>query len=109
MNDKVMSILEGKIRHIDGESGEIYLVGPIRLPIQLEEAETAIFQWYCWLLCDEATDRMEDIIDKLSGANLAEMQQSSVLVYGDFAEADEALISNAQHMPYRRHLRQQAL
>lgn len=92
MNDKVMSILEGKIRHIDGESGEIYLVGPIRLPIQLDEAETAIFQWYCWLLCDEDTDHMEDIIDKLSGANLAEMQQSSVLVYGDFAGADEALI-----------------
>ncbi|ACT03932.1 GTP cyclohydrolase II [Paenibacillus sp. JDR-2] len=91
MNDKVISILEGKIRHIDSEDGEIYLVGPIKLPVNLDD-QTAIFHWYCWLLCKEEVDKLEDIIDKLSGANLAEMQQSSVLVYGDFEHADEAFI-----------------
>lgn len=91
MNEKVISILEGKIRHIDSEDGEIYLVGPIKLPVNLED-ETVIFQWYCWLLCKEEADKLEDIILKLSGANLAEMQQSSVLVYGDFEHADEAFI-----------------
>ncbi|SFE01749.1 GTP cyclohydrolase II [Paenibacillus catalpae] len=91
MNEKVISILEGKIRHVDSEDGEIYLVGPIKLPVNLED-ETVIFHWYCWLLCKEEADKLEDIIDKLSGANLAEMQQSSVLVYGDFEHADEAFI-----------------
>ncbi|GMK45068.1 MULTISPECIES: GTP cyclohydrolase II [Paenibacillus] len=91
MNDKVISILEGKIRHIDSEDGEIYLVGPIKLPVNLDD-QTAIFHWYCWLLCKEEVDKLEDIIDKLSGANLAEMQQSSVLVYGDFEHADDAFI-----------------
>ncbi|MGO4108337.1 GTP cyclohydrolase II [Paenibacillus sp. YAF4_2] len=91
MNDKIISILEGKIRHVESEDGEIYLVGPIKLPVNLDE-ETVIFHWYCWLLCKEETDKLEDIIHKLSGANLAEMQQSSVLVYGDFEHAEEAFI-----------------
>ncbi|NIK70755.1 MULTISPECIES: GTP cyclohydrolase II [unclassified Paenibacillus] len=91
MNEKIISILEGKIRHIDSEDGEIYLVGPIKLPVNLDD-QTAIFHWYCWLLCEEEADKLEDIIHKLSGANLAEMQQSSVLVYGDFEHADEAFI-----------------
>ncbi|MCM3630743.1 GTP cyclohydrolase II [Paenibacillus glycanilyticus] len=91
MNEKVISILEGKIRHVDTEDGEIYLVGPIKLPVNLDD-ETVIFHWYCWLLCKEEVDKLEDIIHKLSGANLAEMQQSSVLVYGDFENADEAFI-----------------
>ena len=34
----------------------------------------------------------EEIIDSLATANLAFQQQSSVLVYGDFANADDALI-----------------
>jgi GTP cyclohydrolase II len=91
MNEKVISILEGKIRHVDSQDGEIYLVGPIKLPVNLDD-ETVIFHWYCWLLCKEEVDKLEDIIHKLSGANLAEMQQSSVLVYGDFEHADEAFI-----------------
>ncbi|MUT65310.1 GTP cyclohydrolase II [Paenibacillus sp. NEAU-GSW1] len=91
MEQKVVSILEDKIKHISSNSGEIYLVGPIKLPIHLGE-ETAIFQWYCWLLCKEDLHDIEGIIHKLSAVNLAEMQQSSVLVYGDFEHADDAFI-----------------
>ncbi|MCL6573793.1 MAG: GTP cyclohydrolase II, partial [Bacillus sp. (in: Bacteria)] len=76
---------------IKTDKGAIYLVGPIRLPINLY-GETVIFQWYCWLNCDEVTEDFERIIEKLSSVNLAEFQQSSVLVYGDFEYADDAII-----------------
>ncbi|WP_042166130.1 GTP cyclohydrolase II [Paenibacillus gorillae] len=91
MEQKVVSILDDKIKHIRSEKGEIYLVGPIQLPINLD-GETAIFHWYCWLLCKEDLTDIEGIIHKLSSVNLAEMQQSSVLVYGDFEQADDAYI-----------------
>lgn len=88
---KVVSILEEKIQLIKTAKGAIYLVGPIKLPVNLY-GETVLFHWYCWLNCGEATDDFERIIDKLSSVNLAEHQQSSVLVYGDFQNAEEALI-----------------
>jgi GTP cyclohydrolase II len=44
------------------------------------------------LNCDEVTEDVERIIEKLSSVNLAELQQSSVLAYGDFAYGDEAII-----------------
>jgi GTP cyclohydrolase II len=67
------------------------LVGPIRLPVNLY-GETVIFQWYCWLNSKEEKEDFQEIINNLSSANLAEYQQSSVLVYGDFELNDEALI-----------------
>lgn len=90
---KVISLLQEKIKLIpsaDG-GGAIYLVGPIKLPVNLD-GQTVEFQWYCWLNCKEVTEDFERIVAKLSAANLAELQQSSVLVYGDFTDADSALI-----------------
>lgn len=86
-----VSIVDNKIRVMESARGIIYLVGPIQLPVKLDEGET-IFQWYCWLLCKEKLDDAEQIIKKLSAIDLAEMQQSSVLVYGDFEQAEEAWI-----------------
>ena len=86
-----VSIVDHKIRVMESARGIIYLVGPIQLPVKLDEGET-IFQWYCWLLCKEKLDDAEQIIKKLSAIDLAEMQQSSVLVYGDFEQAEEAWI-----------------
>ena len=91
LDNKVLSLLEDKITLTQTDKGAIYLVGPIKLPINLY-GETVIFQWYCWLNCDEVTTDYQKIIDKLSSVNLAELQQSSILVYGDFVAADEALI-----------------
>lgn len=92
LESKVLSILEDKIQLIKTEQGgAIYLVGPIRLPVNLY-GETVVFQWYCWLQRDEVTEDYERIIEKLSSDNLAEFQQSSVLVYGDFEYHDDALI-----------------
>ncbi|MFB5763550.1 GTP cyclohydrolase II [Paenibacillus medicaginis] len=87
----MISLLQKKIKMIKTDEGGIYLVGPIKLPVNLL-GETAEFKWYCWLNCDEVTEDFERIIGKLSSANLAEFQQSSVLVQGDFQNADHALI-----------------
>ncbi|MET3729831.1 GTP cyclohydrolase II [Fictibacillus halophilus] len=91
LKQKVLSILEDKIQLIKKDEGAIYLVGPIRLPVNLY-GDTVVFNWYCWLEGCEQTENFEEVIEKLSSANLAEYQQSSVLVYGDFAYNDEALI-----------------
>lgn len=91
LDDKALAILQDKITYIESAKGAIYLVGPIQLPVNLYE-ETVTFQWYCWLNCEEVTNDPRKIVDKLSSINLAEMQQSSVLVYGDFAYGDDALI-----------------
>ncbi|RKN66137.1 GTP cyclohydrolase II [Paenibacillus ginsengarvi] len=91
LSSEVLGLLEHKVRLIQADAGAIYLVGPIRLPVSLD-GETITFQWYCWLDCSEVTDRLDHVIDKLSSVNLAEYQQSSVLVYGDFADADQAWI-----------------
>ncbi|MEW9668989.1 GTP cyclohydrolase II [Ammoniphilus sp. 3BR4] len=91
VDSHVIAILQDRIQLIKKENGAIYLVGPIKLPVNLN-GETVIFQWYCWLNCGEVTEDPQRIIDKLSAVNLAEMQQSSVLVYGDFQNAEEALI-----------------
>ncbi|MFC5451547.1 GTP cyclohydrolase II [Paenibacillus aestuarii] len=91
MDPKVLNILKDKVKLIEANEKAIYLVGPINLPVRLFD-ETVQFKWYCWLNCKEVTDDFERIIEKLSSVNLAEFQQSSVLVHGDFEHADEALI-----------------
>ncbi|WP_274364720.1 GTP cyclohydrolase II [Paenibacillus thermotolerans] len=91
LDPKVISLLQDKIQLIKTEKGAIYLVGPITLPVNLL-GETVQFKWYCWLNCDEATENFERIVAKLSSVNLAEFQQSSVLVHGDFQHAEHALI-----------------
>lgn len=91
LEPKVVDIVKEKIQLIETDKGATYLVGPIQLPINLY-GETVIFQWYCWLNQCRVTDDFQEIIDRLSSANLAEHQQSSVLVYGDFTNADDAII-----------------
>ena len=91
LEPKVFDLLKDKIQMIKTSEGAIYLVGPIRLPVNLY-GKTEIFHWYCWLNYEEVTEDYESIIEKLSSSNLAEYQQSSVLVYGDFENSEEALI-----------------
>lgn len=93
------AMLKEKIQTVAGPKTTSILVGPIRLPVDLD-GKTIEFKWYCWLpvhdaaaakVCREQANT-EHLIERLSSFNLAEKQQSSVLVYGDFAGADEALI-----------------
>lgn len=91
VSKEALAVLDDKIQLIHSNEGAIYLVGPIKLPINLY-GETVVFQWYCWLQTKEAQEDIHQIIDKLSSANLAELQQSSVLVYGDFEHQEDALM-----------------
>lgn len=91
MEQNVLSVLEHKIHTIEAEDKIIYLVGPIQLPVNLY-GETYGFQWYCWLNCKDRAEDLTAMIAKLSDDNLAEMQQSSVLVYGNFEEADDVYV-----------------
>ncbi|KMY51679.1 GTP cyclohydrolase II [Peribacillus loiseleuriae] len=71
--------------------GEICLVGPIKLPVEQGDF-SAIFQWYTWLELDDKIQTKEDVLESLATANLAFAQQSSVLVYGDFKQSEQALV-----------------
>ncbi|TYR80906.1 GTP cyclohydrolase II [Priestia megaterium] len=93
INEKVLDVLTDKINVIKAENHFIYVVGPVRLPVNLD-GETKIFQWYSWLRSDNIKEAFstEKLIQYITTADLATMQQSSVLVYGDFKESPEALI-----------------
>ncbi|WP_040205965.1 GTP cyclohydrolase II [Neobacillus jeddahensis] len=90
-NSNILSLLEDKIKQIKKDNEAIYLVGPIKLPVNLN-GKTVEFKWYSWLKSENVTENFQQVIDQLSSANLADYQQSSVLVYGDFEYGDEALI-----------------
>lgn len=92
IDQKVMSILEKKIQLIKTEKGEaIYLVGPVQLPINLD-GKTVMFYWYSWLKTNEIVEDYRLLINRLPSMKLAEFQQSSVLVYGDFERSEHALV-----------------
>ncbi|HWO97278.1 MAG TPA: GTP cyclohydrolase II [Bacillus sp. (in: firmicutes)] len=91
VKSNILSVLEDKIQIIKTDEGAIYLVGPIKLPVNLY-GETVEFKWYSWLKADEVVEDYQEVIDRLSSVRLADYQQSSVLVYGDFEYGEDALI-----------------
>jgi GTP cyclohydrolase II len=91
LKSDVFSLLKDKIKLIHKGEEAIYLVGPIKLPVNLY-GETVEFKWYCWLKSEDVTENFEEVIARLATANLADHQQSSVLVYGDFEHGEDALI-----------------
>jgi GTP cyclohydrolase II len=93
----ILSILEDKIQTVTHLGRTNILAGPIQLPVNLG-GETVVFQWYCWMPATDAAALTQEkpdtasLVQQLSSLDLAEKQQSSVLVYGDFANSEEALI-----------------
>ncbi|WP_332651827.1 GTP cyclohydrolase II [Lysinibacillus sp. 54212] len=86
-----LEILLNKIQLTDrNENENLSIVGPVRLPIMQGDFQ-ATFQWYSWLTVDKELSKSQ-VIDRISTMNLAFGQQSSVLVYGDFENRDDALI-----------------
>ncbi|MEK4699682.1 GTP cyclohydrolase II [Solibacillus sp. FSL R7-0668] len=86
-----IDILNDKIRFVvRNDSQNLALVGPVKLPIKQGDFE-ATFNWYSWLAVDSQKTKQQ-MIDDLPAMNLAFGQQSSVLVYGDFENRDDALI-----------------
>lgn len=86
-----IDILNDKIRFVvRNDSQNLALVGPVKLPIKQGDFE-ATFNWYSWLAVDNQKTKQQ-MIDDLPAMNLAFGQQSSVLVFGDFENRDDALI-----------------
>ncbi len=65
LEPKTLEVLKEKIQMIKTDEGAIYLVGPIKLPVNLY-GETVVFQWYSWLSQCQVTENYQEIIDKLS-------------------------------------------
>ncbi|RTQ93444.1 GTP cyclohydrolase II [Lysinibacillus telephonicus] len=72
------------------DNENLCLVGPVKLPIKQGDFQTT-FQWYTWLNIDKKLSK-EMVLDAITNDNLAVKQQSSVLVYGDFTNAEDAII-----------------
>ncbi|MEH7380675.1 GTP cyclohydrolase II [Bacillus sp. JJ1533] len=88
---KAKDLLLNKMKLIQKhDEQDICLVGPITLPVQLDD-KVVTFKWYTWLKIEDEMNT-EDVLDSLTKMNLAAMQQSSVLVYGDFDTENDALI-----------------
>ncbi|MED1202997.1 GTP cyclohydrolase II [Heyndrickxia acidicola] len=89
---EVKDLLTNKMTIISrGEEKSLCLVGPVKLPVQLDD-EVIHFNWYTWLPLDDKKMDKETVLESLSEKNLAALQQSSVLVYGDLENADKALV-----------------
>ena len=88
---ETMDILKDKMQLVELSTQEnLCLVGPVKLPVkQGDFSET--FNWYTWHKVDTSLSK-EEVIQSLADSNLAFGQQSSVLVYGDFAFQEDALI-----------------
>lgn len=88
---EIKKLLRDKMKMITipGQSS-LCLVGPVRLPIQIDE-HVVLFKWYTWVKLDNRANE-EQILESLSTAKLADLQQSSVLVYGDFENSELPLV-----------------
>lgn len=84
-------ILFDKMKIIPYNNSNICVVGPVQLPIKQGEFETT-FKWYTWLTVDNSISTKEQVLQSIVDANLASKQQSSILVYGDFEENEDAII-----------------
>nr|WP_295971392.1 GTP cyclohydrolase II [uncultured Bacillus sp.] len=92
ISDEAKDILLDKMTILrNAHDKKICLVGPVKLPVQLEN-QVVTFQWYTWLPLEGHISSKEKILESLTSARLADAQQSSVLVYGDFARTEEPWI-----------------
>lgn len=92
ISDKVKDILINRMKILKQENKpDLCLVGPVKLPVQLD-GEIVTFHWYTWLALEGLPSEKEKLLESLQTADLASSQQSSVLVYGDFEQSEEAFI-----------------
>ncbi|WP_028611998.1 GTP cyclohydrolase II [Paenibacillus harenae] len=88
----IAAIIKDKIKRTQHGGDDIYVVGPVKLPVELD-GETKIFHWYSWLRREAGEERSaERLVEDLNRISYADLQQSSVLVYGDFENNADALI-----------------
>lgn len=92
LTPELKKMLLSKLKISVNSDGErIYLFGPVQMPIKIEE-RTFSFQWYTWLKHPELPEDLEELLEMLDQLPLADLQQSSVLTYGDFPAAELAKV-----------------
>ncbi len=88
----IAAIIKDKLKRTQNGNDDIYVIGPVKLPVELD-GETKVFHWYSWLRKEAGKELSADeLVEDLNRISYADMQQSSVLVYGDFESNPDALI-----------------
>ncbi|MDP5274849.1 GTP cyclohydrolase II [Chengkuizengella axinellae] len=92
INEVSIELIKDKIQIIEHHEQKICLVGPVQMPITLHES-TVFFQWYTWMdVTDLHIKDKRQFIQSLPSLDLANLQQSSVLTFGNFEESEDAWI-----------------
>ncbi|MEV5026082.1 GTP cyclohydrolase II [Paenibacillus sp. LPE1-1-1.1] len=88
----IAALIKDKLKRTQAGNDDIYVVGPVKLPVELD-GETKTFHWYSWLRKEAGEEKSpEQLVEDLNRFSYADLQQSSVLVYGDFENNEDALI-----------------
>lgn len=92
LSPELKSALLSRLQSTTNTNGErVFLCGPVQLPIKVGN-DTVLFQWYAWLKHPGLPENPEDLLRVLPKLPLGQLQQSSVLTYGDFRAADVAKV-----------------
>ena len=94
IHKSTFSLVKKHMKLITTESKTLILIGPVDLPIDVD-GQTYSFKWYTWLTAGDNLKEgstLKDVYMMLEGVPLAHKQLSSVLVYGDFENQDEAYV-----------------
>jgi GTP cyclohydrolase II len=88
----IKTMLKSRMKCLsDNQGNAIYLFGPVEMPIKLEN-EYHTFKWYTWLKDESLPNTSDSLLEKLPYMDLAKLQQSSILVYGDLERAQQAAV-----------------
>lgn len=92
IKNSVENLLDDRLRLLKSQDNEsIFLFGPINLPLKVD-TETYNFKWYTWLKNENRYVNNQELLATLPFENLEKLQQSSVLVYGDFQNSDDVVV-----------------
>ncbi|WP_103653079.1 GTP cyclohydrolase II [Bacillus thuringiensis] len=92
MDAKTLSYIEGFYNLIKYNVQEnILCFGPIDLPLKIQK-ECLPFKWYVWTMIPTNIVDSNEITQYITKKENANLQYSSVLVYGDFKNSKEALV-----------------
>lgn len=78
----------------DAQGNQIYLYGPVKMPVRLGDAVYP-FNWYTWFSHPELPaghNDFDQFYEALQQLDTTELQQSSVLTYGDFQSGEQAKV-----------------
>lgn len=91
IKNKVKKLIENSITTIEFDDKYIYLVGPVDLPLKVNDT-VKHFNWYSWYCSNKFLDNQVDIFEYLNNKSLEESQVSSMITYGDFEKEVDSLI-----------------